>query len=148
LNRVVSDVLQLLAPQVAASRVEPRLESDGQGCRASLDEASVRSALMNLMLNAVQAMPDGGTLRVRTRAEGATVLVEIEDTGRGMTPEEVANIFEPFYTTKSQGLGLGMPYARKVIEQHGGTVSVESRAGEGTTVRVELPRECGTGAGG
>ena len=67
------------------------------------------------------------------------MLVEIADTGRGMTAEEVANIFEPFYTTKSQGLGLGMPYAQKVIERHGGSIAIESRPGAGTTVRVELP---------
>lgn len=141
LNRVVADVLQLLEPQSSANRVERRLELDERGCRAVFDEASVRSALMNLMLNAVQAMPDGGTLRVVTRAGGAAVIVEIADTGRGMTEGEAANIFEPFYTTKSQGLGLGMSYARKVIEQHGGAVHVESRAGEGTTIRVELPAE-------
>ena len=142
LNLIVADVLQLLAPQASANRIESRLELDERGCRAVLDEASIRSALMNLILNAIQAMPDGGTLRVSALpCEAAAVLVVIADTGKGMTQEQVANIFEPFYTTKSQGLGLGMSYAAKVIEQHGGAVSVESRAGEGTTIRVELPRE-------
>ncbi|HEX8685755.1 MAG TPA: ATP-binding protein, partial [Pyrinomonadaceae bacterium] len=139
LNRVVTDVLQLLRPQLEAARVEQRLELDGACCRVVLDEPSIRSALMNLALNAVQAMPAGGTLSVRTRPEGAGARLEISDTGTGMTEEQVKNIFEPFYTTKSQGLGLGMPYAQKVIEQHRGAVSIESRPGEGTTVRVELP---------
>ncbi|HEU4596994.1 MAG TPA: ATP-binding protein [Pyrinomonadaceae bacterium] len=141
LNQVVSDVLQLLEPQASANRIERRLELDERGCLAVLDEASVRSALMNLILNSIQAMPDGGTLRVKSLARETSALVEINDTGRGMTEEQVANIFEPFYTTKSQGMGLGMSYVAKVIEQHGGTVAVESRAGEGTTIRVELPRE-------
>jgi signal transduction histidine kinase len=140
LNRLVPAVLQLLEPQTAAGGVEPRAELCEGGCRAVLDEAAVRSALMNLALNAVQAMPDGGTLTVRTRLLPEAVLLEVADTGRGMTGEELANIFEPFYTTKSRGLGLGLPYARKVIEQHGGAVSVESRPGAGTTFRVELPR--------
>ncbi len=141
LNSVVADVLQLLEPQASANRIERRLELDERGCGAVLDEASVRSALMNLILNAIQAMPGGGTLRVSTLARGPAALVEIADTGKGMTEEQVAHIFEPFYTTKSQGLGLGLSYAAKVIEQHGGTVAVESRVGEGTTIRVELPRE-------
>jgi PAS domain S-box-containing protein len=139
LNLIVADVLQLLRPQMSANRIEQRLELDDRGCRGLIDEASVRSALMNLILNAVQAMPGGGTLGVRTAAGGGALRVEIADTGRGMTDEQLENVFEPFYTTKSQGLGLGMPYARKVVEQHGGTISVESVAGEGTTIRVVLP---------
>jgi two-component system sensor histidine kinase HydH len=139
LNLVVSDVLQLLRPQMEANRVELRLELDGRGCRGLLDVASVRSALMNLVLNAVQAMPGGGTLTLKTLDDGGTLRLEIADTGSGMTAEQVEKIFEPFYTTKSQGLGLGMPYAQKVFEQHGGTISVESRAGAGTTIRVALP---------
>lgn len=139
LNLIVSDVLQLLRPQLEANRIEQRLELDERGCRGLLDEASVRSALMNLILNAVQAMPGGGTLTLKTRADGETLRLEIADTGSGMTVEQIENIFEPFYTTKSQGLGLGMPYAQKVVEQHGGTISVESRPGAGTTVRVALP---------
>jgi PAS domain S-box-containing protein len=139
LNRVVSDVLHLLESQVSAKRIEQRLELDERGCPGLIDEASVRSALLNLILNAVQAMPDGGTLTIRTGADGDGPRVEITDTGRGMTPEQLEHVFEPFYTTKSQGLGLGMPYARKVVEQHGGTISVESAAGEGTTIRVALP---------
>ncbi|MCA1592989.1 MAG: response regulator [Acidobacteria bacterium] len=141
LNRIITDVIQLLRSQIAASRVEQQLElEEASGC-ALLDEASIRSALLNLILNAVQSMPNGGTLCVRTRATAAeTLRLEITDTGSGMTEEQVNNIFEPFYTTKRQGLGLGMPYAKRVLEQHHGSVSVESRPGEGTTVWVELPR--------
>ena len=141
LNRVVADVLQLLRPQIEAGRIEPRLELDEACGRVLLDEPSMQSALMNLALNAVQAMPGGGTLAVRTRAGDRQVTLEISDEGTGMSREQVENIFEPFFTTKSQGLGLGMPYARKVVEQHRGAVSIESRPGAGTTVRVTLPDE-------
>ncbi|MCA1613932.1 MAG: ATP-binding protein, partial [Acidobacteria bacterium] len=139
LNLVVSDVLQLLRPQMTANRIEPRLELDERGSPALIDEASVRSALMNLVLNAVQAMPHGGALNVKTEAGAGSRRVEIADTGGGMTEEQLESVFEPFYTTKSQGLGLGMAYARKVIEQHGGAISVESSPGAGTTIRVDLP---------
>ncbi|HEX6182390.1 MAG TPA: ATP-binding protein [Pyrinomonadaceae bacterium] len=145
LNRVVSDVLQLAQPQMAGGLIEQRLELDERGCRGMLDETALRGALMNLVLNAVQAMPGGGTLSVRTAADGAALRLEVADTGCGMTEEQAGHVFEPFYTTKSQGLGLGMPYAQKVVEQHRGTVSIESRPGAGTTIRVELPAETGAG---
>jgi signal transduction histidine kinase len=139
LNRVLMDVLQLLEPQLTANRIERRI-TPGEGLEACvLDETSVRAALMNLLLNAVQSMSGGGSLSVATRVEGEYALVEIADTGTGMTEEQVSHIFEPFYTTRRAGLGLGMSYAKKIIEQHGGSVAVESRFGEGTTIRVSLP---------
>ena len=141
LNRVLIDVLQLLEPQLAAARVSLKADLDPAGATGTLDESSLRSVLMNLALNAVQSMPEGGELRVRTRAAGGTLVAEIADTGTGMTEEQVKNIFEPFYTTKAAGLGLGLPYAKKVIEEHRGQIAVESRAGEGTTIRITLPAE-------
>ncbi len=142
LNHLVADVLHLLSPQAEAARVEMRTELEPAGCPAVLDEASMRSALLNLCLNAVQAMAgDGGTLTVRTVSAPGEARVEVIDTGRGMTEEQLKNVFEPFFTTKSQGLGLGMCFAQKVVEQHRGRVAIESRPGEGTTVRVELPAE-------
>jgi len=148
LNRVVADVLQLLRPQMEAGRIEPRLDLDEACGRVALDEPSIHSALMNLALNAVQAMQDGGALAVRTRAGDGVVELEISDEGTGMSAEQIENIFEPFFTTKGKGLGLGMPYARKVIEQHRGAVSVESRPGAGTTVRVRLPDDREEGVDG
>ena len=94
---------------------------------------------MNLILNAIQAMPDGGRLSVTSDRTHEMLRLEIADTGRGIGEEEAKNIFEPFYTTKDQGLGLGMPYARKIIEQHGGTISFVSLLGKGTTICVALP---------
>lgn len=141
LNRVLTDVLHLLEPQLSAARVEVRADLDPAGAPGRLDESSLRAALMNLTLNAVQSMAGGGELRVRTRAADGALGVEIADTGTGMTEEQVKNIFEPFYTTKSTGLGLGLPYAKKVVEEHRGQIAVESRAGEGTKIRITLPAE-------
>ena len=139
LNAVVASVLGLLAPQLAEAKVEARVETEEETLRATFDESSVRSTLINLVLNAVQAMPGGGLLTVRTRREEACVRVEVADTGSGMTAEQAAQIFEPFYTTKSQGLGLGMPYAKRAVEQHGGKIRVDSRQGEGTRISVKFP---------
>ncbi|HEX8720329.1 MAG TPA: response regulator [Pyrinomonadaceae bacterium] len=139
INRVLDDLLQLLESQFAAGRVECRAELSPEEMRAPLDESAVRSALTNLIVNAVQAMTAGGRLTVRTLRDGDRVRVEIEDTGVGMTPGQVEKVFEAFYTTKAKGLGLGMPYAKKIIEEHGGEIGVTSSPGAGTLVAVRLP---------
>lgn len=138
-SHFVKDILDLLKPQVTANKVEVRLSLDQQPAYAMVDEASVRGALMNLILNAVEAMPEGGVLNVAIDRTDEMLRLEITDTGRGIAEEEVKKIFEPFFTTKAQGLGLGMPYAKKIIDQHGGTMSLNSRPGEGTTISVTLP---------
>ena len=106
-----------------------------------LDEVSMRSTLINLMLNSIQAMAQGGELIVSTAASEETLRLSIADTGCGMTEDQVKNVFEPFYTTKSQGLGLGMSFASKIIEMHGGAVSVESHVNRGTSISIALPVE-------
>jgi PAS domain S-box-containing protein len=136
---LVGDVLQLLDSQVRASGVEVKLDFADALPPALIDEASLRSALVNLLLNAVQAMPTGGTLSVSARPRDDSLFVEIADTGSGMTAEQLAQVFEPFYTTKSRGLGLGMPYAKRVIEEHGGAIRLESAPGAGTKVEIRLP---------
>ena len=139
LNRIVNDVMELLRPQIVANRIDVQLSLSEQNATAMIDESSMRSALMNLILNAIEAMPDGGRLRIASDSTDGSLRFEITDTGRGIGEEEAKNIFEPFYTTKSQGLGLGMPYARKIIEQHGGAISLISQPGDGTTIRLTLP---------
>ncbi|MDT5272630.1 MAG: two-component system, NtrC family, sensor histidine kinase AtoS [Acidobacteriota bacterium] len=141
LNHIVTDLLQLLAPQLDSAHVEPYVELSAEPMRGRLDESSLRSALTNLILNAVQAMNGGGRLSIKTLRNDDGLRVEIADTGAGMTREQVGRVFEAFYTTKAKGLGLGMPYAKKVIEEHGGEIGVESSPGEGTLVTVRLPAQ-------
>jgi signal transduction histidine kinase len=139
LTQLVNDVLELLRPQLTANKVEVRLSLGQQPAYAMLDPSSLRGALINLMLNAIEAMKDGGTLSIAINQSGEALRLEITDTGHGISEEEAKKIFEPFYTTKEQGLGLGMPYAKKIIEQLGGTISLTSRPGEGTTISIMLP---------
>jgi len=141
LNRVITDLLHLLEPQLVCAHVEYSVELSPDRLRARLDESSLRSALTNLIINATQAMNGGGRLSVKTLRDGGELRVEISDTGVGMTRGQIEKVFEAFYTTKAKGLGLGMPYAKKVIEEHGGEIGVESRPGEGTLVTVRLPTE-------
>lgn len=139
LHQIVKDVLELLRPQLTANNVEVQLSLDQHAAFAMLDESSMRGALMNLMLNAIEAMPEGGILSIALNRTDETLQLQISDTGPGISEEEAKNIFEPFYTTKEQGLGLGMPYAKKLIEQHGGTISLGSQVGHGATISIALP---------
>ena len=145
LNQIVNDVLELLQPQITANKIDVRLSLSEHTSDGMIDDSSMRGALMNLLLNAIEAMPNGGTLSVTSDQIDDTLHLEIVDTGRGISEELVKNIFEPFFTTKEQGLGLGMPYAKKIIEQHGGTIAIASSEGEGTTVTLRLPLDEGPG---
>lgn len=139
LNSVARDVVQLLSTEISANRVETQLDLSDSPVEGMLDEASIRAAVLNLVLNAVQSMPNGGRLTISTGSDGENLWLTIRDTGTGMSPEQVTKIFEPFSTTKSRGLGLGMPYAQKILAQHGGEILVHSELKKGTQVRLELP---------
>lgn len=99
----------------------------------------IRQVFLNLVLNAIDAMPDGGTLTVRTQAGATVSLIEIQDTGIGIPEEVRSHLFEPFYTTKSNGTGLGLSISAHIVTQHGGHIDIESRAGIGSTFRIVLP---------
>jgi signal transduction histidine kinase len=139
LKLTINHVLELLQPRLTTNKVEVRLAMGSEEAVAVFDESSMRGALMNLILNAIEAMREGGTLSIAINSTAETLQLEITDTGHGISEQDAKRIFEPFFTTKDQGLGLGMPYAKKIIEQHGGTISLSSRLGEGTTISVVLP---------
>jgi two-component system, NtrC family, sensor histidine kinase PilS len=105
------------------------------------DRDQIRQIIYNVAKNAVRAMPEGGTLTVEGREDGAWYSIKFRDTGRGMSVEELARVFTPFSTAFDGGTGLGMAIVRRIVEDHGGAIDVESRPGEGTTVTILLPRE-------
>jgi len=103
-------------------------------------ESDLREVLINLVFNSVDAMPQGGTITVATRAEADSIIVEVRDTGGGMTEEVRQRCFEPFFTTKGErGTGLGMAIIYGIVQRHGGSISIESERGKGTTVLIRLP---------
>jgi signal transduction histidine kinase len=104
-----------------------------------LDAESFRSALINLLLNAKQAMPKGGQLVVRTTTSGGHVVLHLIDTGVGIDDHTAAHMFEAFFSTKPGGSGLGLPTTIKIIEAHGGRMHVQSEVGRGTQFTIELP---------
>lgn len=104
-----------------------------------IDRTLLGRAIINVVDNALHAMPGGGTLTIAARVEGATVVVEISDTGQGMEADAVARIFEPYFSTKTTGTGLGLTIAKRNIDMHGGTIAVRSGPGLGTHIRIALP---------
>ena len=128
---------QLQAPGLAT--IDCKLELDESLGTIAADPDLLHRAFSNLVLNAMDAMPDGGTLRLRSRGDDGKVIVEIVDTGSGLTPEECERIFTPYYTSKQHGTGLGLAIVQSVVSDHGGRISVQSEPERGTTFVIELP---------
>ena len=111
----------------------------GDPGRVQGDPDQIWEVVLNLIHNAVDAMPGGGNLTVSTQADDAKALLSISDSGRGMTEEEARNLFVPFFTTKSDGTGLGLAYAQQVISEHGGRIDCATVRGKGSTFSIQLP---------
>jgi len=139
LNAEIEQLLDFFAPQAEENSVEIVRYLDPELPTVRLDRETFRSAVLNLLLNAVQALDGGGQLVVRTRPSGLGVVLELIDTGPGMDTETLSKAFRAFYTTKQGGSGLGLPTARKIIEAHGGTIDMESAPSRGTKVTIWLP---------
>jgi len=141
-NDVVRDVLRLLEAQFSAvgrPPITPEPYLNEQVGAIQADPELLRRAFQNLVLNAMDAMPSGGTLSVRTAKHNGGVRLEVSDTGAGLTREERERLFTPYYTTKQHGTGLGLAIVQSVVSDHGGRISVESEPGRGTTFAIELP---------
>jgi signal transduction histidine kinase len=139
LDEVVTRLIDFLGPTAKQQNVELNWFPAADLPPVPLDADLFEQALLNLMLNAEQAMPEGGTLTLIGRAEGARVVLEVIDTGIGIPADELPKVFRPFHTTKPDGSGLGLATARKVIEAHGGSIGVQSEPGRGTKFTIVLP---------
>src|SRR6267378_4473223 len=144
LNESVRGVVKLFEPQLCAvgrPPITPELYLEENLAHPQADPILLRRALENLVLNSLDAMPAGGTLTVRTSQHNGSVRLDITDTGAGLTPEECARLFTPYYTSKQHGTGLGLAIVQSVVSDHGGKIAVESAPGAGATFRIELPIE-------
>ncbi|HNQ21518.1 MAG TPA: ATP-binding protein [Phycisphaerae bacterium] len=139
----VRAVLRRLAlfvePLARRDGIELRLDDDATPVRCLADENLLSRTLLNIALNGLQAMPEGGTLHLRARAEGDDVTIEFADTGVGILPEHRDRIFRPFFSTKPGGTGLGLSICNRIVRAHGGTLTFASTPGEGTTFTITLP---------
>jgi signal transduction histidine kinase len=140
LNSLVGELADFFAPQAEAAHVLLRTSLSDTPVRCRIDVNLIKQAVLNLMINAVQAMTDGGELMLHVRSEGEQGVIEVVDTGPGIPEEARAKIFDIYYSTKKDGSGLGLPTTRRIIHEHHGHLNVESEEGCGTRFRIELPR--------
>jgi len=139
INELVSDMVDFYNPQAQSHSITIR-EGRYSGkliCKADAD--MLKQVLLNLFINAQQAMSDGGELIIKTRKQARHAVIELSDTGSGIGLAKLQHIFEPYYSSRPQGKGLGLATARKIIEAHNGTIKVESEVGKGTMFTIKLP---------
>lgn len=140
LNAEVERVLEFFRHQADEAGIEVVRYFDPDLPSVKLDREAFHGALLNLILNAAQAMPDGGQLVVRTQCPGDEVRLDLIDTGKGIDPALLPRIFDAFFSTKQGGSGLGLPTARKIVEAQGGRITVESAPNRGTKFTIHLPK--------
>jgi PAS domain S-box-containing protein len=139
LNEMLTQGLSFMRSLFEAARVTVRTELDPSIPPLWGDEEQLWQAMLNLIRNALEAMPEGGTLSVRTARDAHATLISVADTGKGMTEQERSQIFMPFFSTKTGGTGLGLPLAQQIIHEHGGRIECSSQPGCGTTFTIRLP---------
>ena len=142
LRAEAEDALRMIEVQASERGVQTRVEEQGEVPTVMTDREALRSVLTNLIINGLQAIDGQGgklTIKLSSDSGGQRALVEVTDTGRGIAPEDISKVFEPYYSTKETGTGLGLAIVKKVVDDHGGTVSVTSMQGSGTTFTVTLP---------
>jgi len=141
LNAVITDVFSLLEHQFEVAKIKVRRELAAEALPVQGIEHQLQQVFLNLFLNARDAMPRGGWLSVTTRVEGQQVVAEIADTGSGIPSEQLARIYDPFFTTKpiGRGTGLGLSIAYGIVREHDGTIHCDSAVGQGTRFILSLP---------
>jgi hypothetical protein len=145
LNTTVEHAVMLGRQQALAKSIEIALHKDSSLPEVEHDSDQIHQVLLNLLLNALQAIDANGKISVTVKPLGTSAVVEVADNGRGIPPNHLPNIFRPFYTTKGDGTGLGLSLARRIVEDHQGRIDVTSAVGKGTTFAVILPlRRAGT----
>ena len=141
LNEVVRETVDLLRPEIENRGISIQEKLQRQLPAAPIDAGQIKQVLVNLMKNALQAMTRGGLLTLQTEATPESVWLAVADTGGGIPEEQINRIFEPFYTTKKKGTGLGLMIVQRIVREHNGRIELESRVNQGTTFRIWLPRQ-------
>jgi signal transduction histidine kinase len=141
LNRTVEETLSLFGPQLKGRRIEVQFEPAAVPARVRGHQGRLQQVLLNLLLNARDAMPAGGAIRIRTEVDNGRVALRVADTGEGIAAEHLDRIYDPFFTTKrpGRGTGLGLSVSYGIVRDHKGSLDVRSRPGEGTEFAVVLP---------
>jgi two-component system sensor histidine kinase HydH len=139
LGHLLEETVALVRPQADEQHVDVDFEQEGGGALVQGDAERLKSCMFNIAINALQSMPAGGHLSARAERIDGYVAVSISDTGVGISEESLGKIFEPYFSTKQAGFGLGLAVTKKIIEEHKGSVDVSSRLDHGTTFTLRLP---------
>jgi len=139
LNTTVEHAIMLARQQALSRSIEIALIKDTELPDVEHDSDQIHQVLLNLLLNAIQAIDGPGKITVKLKPQGSFAAIVVADTGRGIPPEHLPNIFRPFYTTKGEGTGLGLSLARRIVEEHQGKIEVTSTLGKGSKFVVLLP---------
>ena len=141
MKEILDKNLLFLSPELEKRKIEVHHNLDGKSLLLMADQSLLYRAFLNVLINAFQAIQDSGRIDVTVRETPGYYLVDIEDSGLGISLENLKRIFNPFFTTKEKGSGLGLSIVRKIIEAHHGSIDIESSEGKGTKVEISLPRE-------
>ena len=138
------DVNRLIEESLTESNIPENIKVETnfvQKAVISVDEKQLERIFLNLITNAAQAMPDGGKLAVTTNQTKDHIEIAFADTGVGIPEENMGKLFQPLFSTKAKGIGMGLAICKRIVEQHGGSIELKSKVGQGTTVTIKLPRE-------
>jgi len=139
INGLVSDMIDFYSPQAHSHSVIIHQGLHNEPLVCKIDPDMLKQVILNLFINAQQAMSSGGDMMIRTDRQEKDALIQISDTGAGITPDKLPHIFDAYYTSRPQGSGLGLPTAKKIVEAHKGSISVNSEPGKGTSFEIRLP---------
>jgi signal transduction histidine kinase len=139
LNELLGELVDFFSPQAQVSRVQLRLKTANEPVNVQVDSKLIKQAVLNLMINATHAMPNGGELILECSKEADSAKIDITDTGTGIAPDAVAKIFQAYYSTKKGGTGLGLAMAKRIVDEHRGEMTVESELGKGSHFQIRLP---------
>jgi signal transduction histidine kinase len=138
-NQILKDVRKLLSHGILSSHIQV-VGNLAEGIPITMGDANqLKQAFLNVTSNAIQSMPQGGTLTIGTSQKGERIIVRITDTGPGIPADHLDKLFVPFFTTRKTGSGLGLAVTKRIVDNHGGEIGVESEVGEGTTFEISLP---------
>lgn len=139
LTETIEEVISLAREKLMEQKIEVHKDFSKDLPVIPMDGQQIKACLLNIVLNALQAMPEGGTIAIKTSSDDGFASVRISDTGSGIPPERMTQVFEPYFTTKDTGIGLGLPLTKRIIEEHEGRIDISSETGKGTIVKIELP---------
>ena len=145
IQQLIAHTLELLNNEIIRHKINLNTSFENKNVFLNIDPNQMKQALLNIFLNAIDAMPNGGILNistsvvVRSEATKQSLIIEITDTGCGINPKDLSHIFDPFFSKKNHGTGLGLSITHEIIKNHNGIILTESKLGEGTTFKIELP---------